>query len=579
MPIRNFSSHFYKIVTPCLLFCFFYLFVGLIVGFTIPHFGLSRAILSSLLLWVCLFHATKKYLYLGIPYLLSLSAYMIFFFSQENISPRSLYSAVGFHTALYILCILPGLFLSSVKCKRNYFFITFFIYLLPTLSLWTYFSISHSWPIPDTIIAILQSNSVEAWSYITSHLSWLTVPVFLFYGICLYFLASKVSFITAPPPIQHILFRSLLCLISLSLAFISLDNPLLLLIQDSNAQIEQYQNFKVLQNAKQATSIPPITSQPTHGLFVLVIGESQNRNHMSAYGYDRDTTPWLQSKENDAHFLRFHRPYSCFVQTVQVLSYALTSKNQYNESPLESAITLVEAAKSAGYETYWISNQVRYGVWESPTTVIASACDHQIWVNQMAGHTGLTNFHDGKIVSYLSQLPSQQKTLLIIHLMGNHSPYVLRYPSDYAIYHGKDSIVDFYDNSMRYNDDVMKQIYETLQKNDDFRAMVYCADHGEGVDEGLDHDATTYRPSMTHIPFYMAFSDSYMQSCPETLTALRSHQNDIFTNDLLFDTMLGLMHIQLEGLYEPENDITSDTYDATPSRFRTLFGKKALDVP
>ena len=31
--------------------------------------------------------------------------------------------------------------------------------------------------------------------------------------------------------------------------------------------------------------------------FLVIIGESQNRKHMSAYGYSRDTTPWWMFRE------------------------------------------------------------------------------------------------------------------------------------------------------------------------------------------------------------------------------------------------------------------------------------------
>ena len=33
---------------------------------------------------------------------------------------------------------------------------------------------------------------------------------------------------------------------------------------------------------------------------------------------------------------------------------------------------------------------------------------------------------------------------------------------------------------------------------------------------------------------------------------------------------------RLPDLYEPENDITSDHYDDTPDRFKTLFGTRAI---
>ena len=88
---------------------------------------------------------------------------------------------------------------------------------------------------------------------------------------------------------------------------------------------------------------------------------------MSVYGYPRPTTPWLSSRRNDPRFLFFDDAYSCYVQTVPALSYALTAKNQYNDMTLADAPSLIEAAKAAGFHTVWISNQVRFSAW-APTT-------------------------------------------------------------------------------------------------------------------------------------------------------------------------------------------------------------------
>ena len=40
--------------------------------------------------------------------------------------------------------------------------------------------------------------------------------------------------------------------------------------------------------------------------------------------------------------------------------------------------------------------------------------------------------------------------------------------------------------------------------------------------------------------------------------------------------MLGIMGIRLKNLYEPQNDITSDSWNSDPSRFRTLYGRKKI---
>ena len=81
---------------------------------------------------------------------------------------------------------------------------------------------------------------------------------------------------------------------------------------------------------------------------------------------------------------------------------------------------------------------------------------------------------------------------------------------------------------------------------------------------------------MTYIPFYMAFSDTYLSSHPKLIGNLAARQKSRWTNDLVFDTQLALMGIRLPDLYEPENDITADHYDDTPDRFKTLFGTRAI---
>lgn len=52
---------------------------------------------------------------------------------------------------------------------------------------------------------------------------------------------------------------------------------------------------------------------------------------------------------NDAFI--FDRAYSCFPQTVQALTYALSEKNQYNDKKIEDSLSIIEVAKAAGYKT------------------------------------------------------------------------------------------------------------------------------------------------------------------------------------------------------------------------------------
>lgn len=317
-------------------------------------------------------------------------------------------------------------------------------------------------------------------------------------------------------------------------------------------------------------------SQGNPGVYILVIGESQNRLHMSAYGYEKETTPWLDQMKNDKHTVFFTDARSCHTHTVPVLSYALTDKNQYDQRDLSRSLTLLEAAKAAGYHTVWLSNQVRYGAWDTPTSVIADEADEQVWLNNHMGETTDTNVYDGDLVDSLKQVKVTDKTLIVIHLMGNHGSYRDRYPQEFSVFAG-DSPEALYDNSIRYNDFVVQNIYETAKDIPDFQGMIYCADHADDVDRNLGHDASHFTQDMTKIPFYMLFSDAYEVKYPGILQELHAHKDDRFTNDLLYNAMLGIMGIVVPTDYEEQNDLTSADYDADKSRFRTLHGQKELD--
>ena len=106
---------------------------------------------------------------------------------------------------------------------------------------------------------------------------------------------------------------------------------------------------------------------------------------MESYGYKRHTTPFLESFKKDPGTLLFSKAFSNHTHTVPVLTYALSQKNQYNNIPLQKAYFLIEIAKKAGYETYWISNQRKYGAWDTPTSEMAGTADHQVFINGRAG--------------------------------------------------------------------------------------------------------------------------------------------------------------------------------------------------
>lgn len=310
------------------------------------------------------------------------------------------------------------------------------------------------------------------------------------------------------------------------------------------------------------------------GVYVLVIGESQNKGHMSAYGYHRPTTPWLQSIKNQHGFLLFDNAYSCHSHTVPVLTYALTAKNQYNTLPLEQAASIIEIAQAADFHTVWISNQVKYGAWDTPVSVIADQSQTQYWLNGHLGETTQTTHFDLSLVDVLKKLPVFDKALIVVHLMGNHGSYEERYPHAFNRWTGK-SHIDKYDNSILYNDFVMKQLFSAVKDLPNFQGLIYFSDHADDVDAGLGHDASRFTFDMARIPLYMYFSDNYIQKYPHTMAILKKHTSAYFTNDLIFDTLINIMQIPFPVL-EETNSLADKNYKNTSTNLKTLYGKKIL---
>lgn len=85
---------------------------------------------------------------------------------------------------------------------------------------------------------------------------------------------------------------------------------------------------------------------------VLVVGESANRDYMSAFvhGLDRDTTPWMNAMRlvDSRHWMMFPRAYSCGMHTFVSLEQGLTEKNQFNDADFVTASSIVDMAHAAG---------------------------------------------------------------------------------------------------------------------------------------------------------------------------------------------------------------------------------------
>lgn len=526
----------------------------------------------------------KKFLVQIVAFaMLWMSPVFIGMIAGQPLSVIMQYRTISFAFILSSLFIIIRDFLPYRNVRKICSFLFYGATFLVTTVILGYYASSGSLLNASAVMAVFQTNPAEAKSYLDDFVPWQvwTAVLILLLAYVIVLNKWKLSVARIHGMMHHRAGKALL-LFCILLAIFSLyrtrDTFYKHLISETRQGLKAYTDFSLYREARATDltrELDGVTSTRP-GVYILVIGESQNKMHMSAYGYDRETTPWLDSMKKDGHTVFFRDARSCHTHTVPVLSYALTAKNQYDSRNLTKAVTLIEAAKAAGYETIWISNQVRYGAWDTPTSAIASEADKQEWLNTHVGETTETTAYDGALVDRLANIKPERKTLIVIHLMGNHGSYRDRYPQDAAVFDG-DAPVDLYDNSIRYNDSVVQHIYETAKAMPDFQGLVYCADHADDVDRNLGHDASHFTQDMTKIPFYMIFSDAYVRENPDAVQELKAHEGNRVTNDLLFNEMLAVMGIVIPQEYEKQNDLTSPAYDSDKLRFRTLHGQKELD--
>ncbi len=312
------------------------------------------------------------------------------------------------------------------------------------------------------------------------------------------------------------------------------------------------------------------------GTVIVVIGESASRTFMKAYTptFPYDDTPWLAARMEDPDFVVFRHAYSCWSQTVPVLQRALTEQSQYNDKEFYDSTSLIDVAKKAGYNTYWFSNQGRYGQYDSAITLVAKTADRAEWVDDSYL---FTEKYDENLLEYLTQIDGSKNNFIVLHIMGSHIYYNNRYPASFNRWvneaGGAGTNAESYANSILYTDDNLRRIFEYARDNLNLQAMVYFSDHGEDLE--ISHNPDVFNFHMVRIPMFVYLSPACRAAEPAVAAALRSHESQYFTNDMIYDTVAGILHAQ-SNHYDATQDFSSSAYRFTRDNLTTMLGQHAL---
>ena len=232
-------------------------------------------------------------------------------------------------------------------------------------------------------------------------------------------------------------------------------------------------------------------------LMVFVVGETVRADHVGLNGYKRDTMPLL-AKQADVY--SFKDATSCGTSTAYsvpcMFSYA--GRDDYDVDTAQYNENVLDTLHKQGVNVIWRDNNSsskgvadRVIFEDYKTSKLNPNCDEECRDIGM-----LDGF--GKLVTSGATTGSAPKdTLILLHQMGNHGPaYYKRYPKAFEEYKpvcmtnelskcDRQSVINGYDNAIRYTDYFLDKVIETLKpyQQDYDVMMVYISDHGESLGE------------------------------------------------------------------------------------------------
>ncbi|MDE6286237.1 MAG: sulfatase-like hydrolase/transferase [Muribaculaceae bacterium] len=304
---------------------------------------------------------------------------------------------------------------------------------------------------------------------------------------------------------------------------------------------------------------------------LLVIGESANRDYMSAFNpsLGRDTTPWLKAsaEDNPQHWMIFPHAYSCAIHTFPALEKGLTELNQFNSLDFDTAPSIVDMARAAGRRVYWFSNQGHLGASLSQVSVVAEQADVARWTDQQPGLPP----YDSELLPFLDTVDPTTSNLVVLHLKGNHFSFENRYPASEETWRpdGPADAITAYENSMHYVDSILHRAWTMARERLNLEAMVYCSDHAIIPDK---HRAPTFMGfGDVRIPLAVWTSPEYEAAHPERVSALRSNTGRYWTNDFLYELICGILDVESDH-FKASNSLAHNTYHYTRDDLTVLNG-------
>ena len=407
--------------------------------------------------------------------------------------------------------------------------------------------------------------------YVKNMTKWLVSIVIMVYALTPLFISIAIKRTSFERATKHLLSR-----METTVPWQLLSSYAAYRSQLSNMEniLNHLQSLPKFENLKDVNTNTPRT-------LVLVIGESTTRSRMGIYGYERDTTPLIEQFEKDnPDFVVFNDVVSSRPYTIEILQQALTLADEQHPDLYLSKPSLIDLMKQAGYKTFWITNQQTMTKRNTMLTMFSKQADEQFYMNNDRNQS--SRQYDSSVFEPFKNVLNDptEKKFIVIHLLGTHMKYELRYPEsdEYQRFNDRSGLAfdldddkldvyNSYDNAIMFNDFVITKLFNLFKASDANGFILYFSDHGEDVYQTAPHDVLGRNEkaptrAMYTIPFMLWQSPKWLANHPNNF---QSYVNRKFSTQDLIHTWSDLAGLSFDD-YQPERSIVNKDF-AQPIRW------------
>jgi heptose-I-phosphate ethanolaminephosphotransferase len=324
---------------------------------------------------------------------------------------------------------------------------------------------------------------------------------------------------------------------------------------------------------------------------ILVIGESARYDAFHINGYARPTSPHLEALPG---LVSYHAAFTPANLTSFAVPMLMTGIDPERYRPDRIHGSIVDAAREAGYQTAWLSNQ------EVQVAQIFSPRVDSWHLAADLERSGPDRTRPDEVLLPLLwqelEKPAQRK-FSVVHAYGSHWDYAKRLPNgafqfsslsregSRGFFGGgrpEQERHDIYDDTIAYTDWFLAQIVAQLKTQSGRATVTYVSDHGEsfGYIDGISgHGLPRFSLAEAQVPLFFWANATFISDRQDQWQNIIARRDALFRTEWLFDTLGSMLGLTFHEL-NPYHDLTSSNYraPATIAELMLLAGGKLVPL-